>query len=315
MHARRYKTGFTLIELLVVIAIIAILAAILFPVFAQARAKARQTSCLSNLNQIGLATGMYVQDYDETFYPHRENAGNESNPFIQVLNDPAPGIKVTGNARNRVFWISLLQPYVKNYDLFKCPSNGSQNSSWWGYNSSGGPLAFAPSAAINGQGYGGQNSYGHNDFWLSPATQTVNGVNVTTSLPTLATVSRPSSTLIVSDATFYGIGPDVTNMTGKLVNAMDSNGNQTSSSNNADVATVTASGNWYVGYWMNIGNAEWSWSGGQANYTTTALLKGPQRHNNQVNVQFVDGHTKSINYDQVVGNMCLWVTDGRSWCN
>jgi prepilin-type N-terminal cleavage/methylation domain-containing protein/prepilin-type processing-associated H-X9-DG protein len=71
MNARDHhssKRGFTLIELLVVIAIIAILAAILFPVFAQARAKARQTTCLSNMKQIGLATMMYIQDYDETFF-------------------------------------------------------------------------------------------------------------------------------------------------------------------------------------------------------------------------------------------------------
>jgi prepilin-type N-terminal cleavage/methylation domain-containing protein/prepilin-type processing-associated H-X9-DG protein len=314
MHARRLRHGFTLIELLVVIAIIAILAAILFPVFAQARAKARQASCLSNMNQLGLATGMYIQDYDETFYPHRENAGAESNPFIQVLNDPPPGTKVTGNARNRVFWISLLQPYVKNYDLFKCPSNGSQNGIWWGYNASGGPLTFAPSSAINGQGYGGQNSYGHNDFWLSPA-QAVTGGTSTVNPPSLAAVTRVSGTILVTDATFYGVGPDVTNMSGKLINAIDANGNQTSSGTNADVNTVTSTGAWYAGYWMNIGNAEWSWSGGQANYTATALTKGPARHNNQVNVQFVDGHTKSITYDRVIGDMCLWVTDGRSWCN
>jgi prepilin-type N-terminal cleavage/methylation domain-containing protein len=69
MQIDRRKSGFTLIELLVVIAIIAILAAILFPVFAQAREKARTASCLSNLKQIGLATMMYSQDYDERYPP------------------------------------------------------------------------------------------------------------------------------------------------------------------------------------------------------------------------------------------------------
>lgn len=64
---RRHRLGFTLIELLVVIAIIAILAAVLFPVFAQAREKARSISCLSNIKQIGTSTALYVQDYDETF--------------------------------------------------------------------------------------------------------------------------------------------------------------------------------------------------------------------------------------------------------
>src|SRR5678815_4954746 len=67
--AKRQQTAFTLIELLVVIAIIAILAAILFPVFAQARAKARQAACVSNMKQIGTAITLYVQDYDETYPP------------------------------------------------------------------------------------------------------------------------------------------------------------------------------------------------------------------------------------------------------
>src|SRR5579872_3193597 len=78
---RRLKSGFTLIEMLVVIAIIAILTAILFPVFAQAREAARKTSCLSNMKQVGLATLLYVQDYDETF-PMNLYFGDDPSPCV-----------------------------------------------------------------------------------------------------------------------------------------------------------------------------------------------------------------------------------------
>ncbi|NLO04597.1 MAG: DUF1559 domain-containing protein [candidate division WS1 bacterium] len=97
------RYGFTLIELLVVIAIIAILAAILFPVFARAREKARQTSCLSNLKQIGLAEKMYEQDYDEVTGTYIQNASSS------VATDYS--------------WIDLLEPYMKNTQIFECPSN------------------------------------------------------------------------------------------------------------------------------------------------------------------------------------------------
>jgi prepilin-type N-terminal cleavage/methylation domain-containing protein/prepilin-type processing-associated H-X9-DG protein len=95
--------GFTLIELLVVIAIIAILAAILFPVFAQAREAARKTSCLSNMKQVGLATLMYVQDYDETF-PMNLYFGFNPGPCVDTA------------------W-SVIMPYQKNSQIYACPSN------------------------------------------------------------------------------------------------------------------------------------------------------------------------------------------------
>ena len=96
----RNTRGFTLIELLVVIAIIAILAAILFPVFARAREKARQTSCLSNVKQISLAMMMYAEDYDEQF--------------------------VACSATYR--WYTPIYPYVKNAQVFQCPSLSNETT-------------------------------------------------------------------------------------------------------------------------------------------------------------------------------------------
>jgi prepilin-type N-terminal cleavage/methylation domain-containing protein len=120
------RQGFTLIELLVVIAIIAILAAILFPVFAQAREKARQTSCLSNCKQWGAAFMLYIQDYDETYplgYGYDRGVGGWTwnywhfTPFDWRSSHPTNGSIVSS-----VHWSNSVQPYLRNFGVYACPS-------------------------------------------------------------------------------------------------------------------------------------------------------------------------------------------------
>lgn len=119
---RGRNTAFTLIELLVVIAIIAILAAILFPVFAQAREKARTTSCLSNQKQASTAMLMYVQDYDEEFAPCWNMPQTGPGDCSQWFN-------WGGGYRT---WVYMVQPYTKNLDMFHCPSAVNFPNIWNG---------------------------------------------------------------------------------------------------------------------------------------------------------------------------------------
>src|SRR4051812_42174668 len=115
---RLMRKAFTLIELLVVIAIIAILAAILFPVFAQAKAAAKKTACLSNYKQIGLGLYMYLTDSDDALpmanYP---NPGTGyTGPYTEFAWNDGPGV-------SQPLWADLIQPYTKNKDIFSCPAD------------------------------------------------------------------------------------------------------------------------------------------------------------------------------------------------
>ncbi len=122
------RKGFTLIELLVVIAIIAILAAILFPVFAQAREKAKATSCLNNMKQLGLAALMYVSDYDDIMFPRCTGTWGAADAVYWYPRPNNPG---------------LILPYVKNEQIFLCPS--VPNRRGYGYNMG---LGYVPLSMI-----------------------------------------------------------------------------------------------------------------------------------------------------------------------
>jgi len=162
MRTRANWRGFTLIELLVVIAIIAILAAILFPVFAQARESARKASCLSNTKQIGLAVMQYVQDYDE-MYPCQ----SWDTPPLDARDSDAR----VADYLTAMHWPFRIQPYMKNKQLFVCPSDPDPRNGWscydnqplsnscdtsWGIPT---PISYAPNVHILGYG-GWQNSNG-----------------------------------------------------------------------------------------------------------------------------------------------------------
>lgn len=111
------KKGFTLIELLVVVAIIAILAAILFPVFAQAREKARSISCLSNMKQIGLGVQMYIQDNDERLFFRAATS-------VAKVGSGRTGVVIADPIENdRVQWWNAIMPYVKSTAVFSCPDD------------------------------------------------------------------------------------------------------------------------------------------------------------------------------------------------
>jgi len=160
------RKGFTLIELLVVIAIIAILAAILFPVFARAREKARQTSCLSNVKQLMLGLLMYKNDYDETW---------PVTYWQEVVNQPV---------WYAADWMTGIYPYVKNVQIFECPSQPG-----------GAACAFPAARQKPGSPFatGGGTTYGINELLFSGAVRD-------------ARISRPAETLVLADCRCNYIG-------------------------------------------------------------------------------------------------------------
>jgi prepilin-type N-terminal cleavage/methylation domain-containing protein/prepilin-type processing-associated H-X9-DG protein len=167
------KGAFTLIELLIVIAIIAILAAILFPVFGRARENARRSSCQSNLKQIGLGMLQYSQDYDEQIVP--------------ALVDNYPGI-------GQASWAYVVQPYVKSVQLFRCPSNTTGATDFMQGTNNTIPVSYACNAGNDGGPNHGGSSDGTNGARPFP--------HVPHNGRIVAEVDSPSTTLAVGESQF-----------------------------------------------------------------------------------------------------------------
>jgi prepilin-type N-terminal cleavage/methylation domain-containing protein/prepilin-type processing-associated H-X9-DG protein len=184
--------GFTLIELLVTISIIAVLAAILFPVFARARENARRASCMSNLKQISLGIRMYTQDYDEHVPPIQINAAP----------DPA----------NPYGWADAVQPYVKSTQLFQCPSEK------WGPLHPNDSVFHGPKHNEAGAGY--------TDYWMNSMASktTAQGLGG----KSIAEFVSPSQTVLLGDGggtwsnkpSFYSDSRYYSNSTAKTTAAL-----------------------------------------------------------------------------------------------
>lgn len=195
MSRQRRHPGFTLIELLVVIAIIAILAAILFPVFAQAREKARQTSCLSNLKQMGTAALLYVQDYDES-YPLNSYSAPSGFTFSNTYYWFFGLIMQSGSAAKLVASQGVIQPYIKSAQVQACPSIGNMTPS-----SGGAPFTIDV----------GDAPLGYDKNVLITSTIPITGGSYGP-FPNLAAWDQPAESVLMADAggtssTFNGINP------------------------------------------------------------------------------------------------------------
>jgi prepilin-type N-terminal cleavage/methylation domain-containing protein/prepilin-type processing-associated H-X9-DG protein len=189
-HVTGGRSAFTLIELLVVIAIIAILAALLFPVFAQAREQARQTVCSSNVRQIGMAIQMYVQDYDETL------------PIFFAYNteDPITGANARAGYPDHKGVEVLVLPYTQNKQIFTCPDD------------QGGPSLADPVYGCPGLNtyqacYGSSYRFSHGVFsTVANVSSQNNTLYTTTNVTTLASLAYPTETRLMRDEMFPWFG-------------------------------------------------------------------------------------------------------------
>jgi prepilin-type N-terminal cleavage/methylation domain-containing protein/prepilin-type processing-associated H-X9-DG protein len=268
---RNRSNGFTLIELLVVIAIIASLAAILFPVFAKAREKARQASCESNERQVGLAILQYVQDFDEHFPTGEQFTGNNG-------------------AGSGIGWAGTVQNYIKSTGVFKCPDDATTTNGVFV------PDSYAANSNLIGSAAGGALAS------LGAPAGTVMIVEITNDV---ADLSDPTENTLGANGKEYNNAPNAANDPGATMSAV---ADGMSSVNGQETGITTADGLFGI-YGNPTGNA--TPSGGGANlpqydtgniggrWTNPAtqpadFANATGRHNDGANYLMGDGHVKYL---------------------
>ncbi|HLK16871.1 MAG TPA: prepilin-type N-terminal cleavage/methylation domain-containing protein [Fimbriimonadaceae bacterium] len=296
------KRAFTLIELLVVIAIIAILAAILFPVYAQAKLQAKKAADLSNIKQHSMAMLMYTNDSDDVLVSPLDPCLDNTNALTTCGDYTTQAVGLTGPSLDYLFWMYKLQPYIKNFGIFK---DSVAPEAFTADNLNGYHVFNTPEAA--GGDWGGQNSYAYNSFFLSPANSA--GPSWLYYSPITTTTSpRVASTFMFVDGGFHIAAPDVLNASGyTAVSHLSPPGNGLSEANYMTGGGVLAP--YATSYWENAGGSDYTYQGDPAAYAATAIVKGKSLFAGKLNASFVDGHAKTMNYQQVVGDICFWSVD------